>query len=32
MGELTEAMGIRPGSLYAAFGDKKALFKKAVDV
>ncbi|WP_405485403.1 hypothetical protein [Streptomyces sp. NBC_00009] len=29
---MTEAMGIRPGSLYAAFGDKKALFKKAVDV
>lgn len=30
MGDLTEAMGIRPGSLYAAFGDKKALFKEAV--
>ncbi|MFF1400072.1 TetR/AcrR family transcriptional regulator [Streptomyces sp. NPDC058287] len=32
LGELTEAMGIRPGSLYAAFGEKKALFKEAVDV
>lgn len=30
VGELTEAMGIRPGSLYAAFGDKKSLFKEAV--
>ncbi|MDH6215787.1 TetR/AcrR family transcriptional regulator [Streptomyces pseudovenezuelae] len=30
IGELTEAMGIRPGSLYAAFGDKKSLFKEAV--
>ncbi|GAA2293239.1 TetR/AcrR family transcriptional regulator [Nonomuraea roseoviolacea subsp. roseoviolacea] len=30
VGELTEAMGIRPGSLYAAFGDKKALFREAV--
>lgn len=30
VGELTEAMGIRPGSLYAAFGDKKALFKEVV--
>jgi AcrR family transcriptional regulator len=30
LNELTEAMGIRPGSLYAAFGDKKALFKEAV--
>ncbi|MFI6791704.1 TetR/AcrR family transcriptional regulator [Nonomuraea sp. NPDC050383] len=30
VGDLTEAMGIRPGSLYAAFGDKKALFKEAV--
>ncbi|WP_327179767.1 TetR/AcrR family transcriptional regulator [Streptomyces sp. NBC_01335] len=28
--ELTEAMGIRPGSLYAAFGDKKSLFEEAV--
>ncbi|MCX5443642.1 MULTISPECIES: TetR/AcrR family transcriptional regulator [unclassified Streptomyces] len=25
-------MGIRPGSLYVAFGDKTALFKEAVDV
>jgi AcrR family transcriptional regulator len=32
LNELTEAMGIRPGSLYAAFGDKKALFKEAVQV
>ncbi|WP_423835782.1 TetR/AcrR family transcriptional regulator [Streptomyces longhuiensis] len=32
LGELTEAMGIRPGSLYAAFGDKKALFREAVEV
>jgi AcrR family transcriptional regulator len=31
VGELTEAMGIRPGSLYAAFGDKKSLFKEVVD-
>ncbi|WP_214410891.1 TetR/AcrR family transcriptional regulator [Sphaerisporangium fuscum] len=30
VGDLTEAMGIRPASLYAAFGDKKALFKEAV--
>jgi AcrR family transcriptional regulator len=30
IGELTAAMGIRPGSLYAAFGDKKALFKEVV--
>ncbi|MFA1546808.1 TetR/AcrR family transcriptional regulator [Actinomadura chokoriensis] len=30
VGELTEAMGIRPASLYAAFGDKKSLFKEAV--
>ena len=29
--ELTEAMGISPTSLYAAFGDKKALFLAAVD-
>src|SRR3954468_13291061 len=28
--ELTEAMGIRPGSLYAAFGDKGSLFKEVV--
>ncbi|MEW9549746.1 TetR/AcrR family transcriptional regulator [Nonomuraea sp. NPDC050783] len=30
VGELTEVMGIRPGSLYATFGDKKALFKEVV--
>jgi AcrR family transcriptional regulator len=30
IGELTEAMGIRSGSLYAAFGDKKSLFKEVV--
>jgi AcrR family transcriptional regulator len=30
VGELTEAMGIRPGSLYAAFGDKKSLFREVV--
>ncbi len=28
--ELTTAMGITPPSLYAAFGDKKALFREAV--
>ncbi|MCP2164484.1 TetR/AcrR family transcriptional regulator [Goodfellowiella coeruleoviolacea] len=30
IGELTEAMGIRPGSLYAAFGDKRSLFREVV--
>jgi AcrR family transcriptional regulator len=30
IGELTEAMHIRPGSLYAAFGDKKSLFREVV--
>ncbi|WP_229803708.1 TetR/AcrR family transcriptional regulator [Planobispora rosea] len=30
VGELTEAMGIRPGSLYAAFGDKAGLFREVV--
>ncbi|MFC1406853.1 MULTISPECIES: TetR/AcrR family transcriptional regulator [Streptacidiphilus] len=30
VGELTRAMGIRPGSLYSAFGDKKSLFKEVV--
>ncbi|MGW7456897.1 TetR/AcrR family transcriptional regulator [Streptomyces sp. NPDC054797] len=30
IGELTEAMGIRSGSLYAAFGDKKSLFEEVV--
>lgn len=29
--ELTEAMGISRPSLYAAFGDKEALFKQALD-
>lgn len=29
--ELTEAMGINRPSLYAAFGDKEALFKKVLD-
>lgn len=29
--ELTAAMGITPPSLYAAFGDKKTLFREAVD-
>lgn len=29
--ELTEAMGINPPSLYAAFGNKEKLFKKALD-
>ncbi|WP_104530953.1 TetR/AcrR family transcriptional regulator [Streptomyces specialis] len=30
IGELTRAMGVRPASLYAAFGDKKSLFEEAV--
>ncbi|GAB3225240.1 TetR/AcrR family transcriptional regulator [Glycomyces halotolerans] len=30
--ELTRAMGIRPASLYAAFGDKRRLFREAVDL
>ncbi|MFI9045807.1 TetR/AcrR family transcriptional regulator [Streptomyces sp. NPDC053427] len=29
---LTEAMGIRPPSLYAAFGDKRQLFEEAVEL
>jgi AcrR family transcriptional regulator len=29
--DLTEAMGINPPSLYAAFGNKEALFTKALD-
>src|SRR5690242_981208 len=32
IGDLTQAMGIRPGSLYAAFGDKKSLFREVVRV
>ncbi|HSX63504.1 MAG TPA: helix-turn-helix domain-containing protein, partial [Pseudoxanthomonas sp.] len=30
LGALTEAMGINRPSLYAAFGDKEALFREAV--
>ncbi|MFG2622575.1 TetR/AcrR family transcriptional regulator [Streptomyces sp. NPDC048507] len=30
IGELTEVMGIRSGSLYAAFGDKTSLFREVV--
>jgi AcrR family transcriptional regulator len=29
--ELTQAMGISPPSLYAAFGNKERLFRKAID-
>lgn len=29
--DLTEAMGINPPSLYAAFGNKEALFREALD-
>jgi AcrR family transcriptional regulator len=32
MTELTEAMGITKPSLYAAFGNKEALFRKALDL
>jgi AcrR family transcriptional regulator len=32
IGDLTEAMGIRPPSLYAAFGCKEELFREAVAV
>ncbi|MFI6310236.1 TetR/AcrR family transcriptional regulator [Nocardia fusca] len=31
LGDLTAAMGIRPGSLYKAFGDKQSLFREVVD-
>ncbi|MCX4696130.1 TetR/AcrR family transcriptional regulator [Streptomyces sp. NBC_01408] len=31
IGDLTEAMGIRSGSLYATFGDKRSLFEEAVE-
>ncbi|MFE1103333.1 TetR/AcrR family transcriptional regulator [Nocardiopsis alba] len=31
LSDLTAAMGIRTGSLYAAFGDKRTLFSEAVD-
>jgi AcrR family transcriptional regulator len=30
IGDLTAAMGVRPPSLYAAFGNKEALFREAV--
>lgn len=30
--ELTEAVGVKPPSLYAAFGDKQALFEEAASV
>ena len=32
MADLTEAMGITKPSLYAAFGNKEALFHKALDL
>lgn len=32
MAELTEAMGITKPSLYACFGNKQALFRKALDL
>ncbi len=31
LNDLTEAMGINPPSLYAAFGDKEHLFLEAVE-
>jgi len=30
MADLTQAMGLNPSSIYAAFGDKHALFQLAV--
>ena len=32
LSDLTEAMGITRPSLYAAFGNKEALFRKALDL
>ena len=32
LSDLTEAMGITKPSLYAAFGNKESLFKKALDL
>ncbi len=32
MGDLTKAMGVTKPSLYAAFGNKEALFRKALDL
>lgn len=32
LAELTEAMGLKPPSLYAAFGSKEELFKEALDL
>ena len=31
LSDLTKAVGVNRPSLYAAFGDKKALFRKALD-
>ena len=31
LGQLTKAMGIKPASLYAAFGNKQDLFRKALE-
>jgi AcrR family transcriptional regulator len=31
LSELTSAMGIKPGSLYVAFGNKQDLFRKALE-
>jgi AcrR family transcriptional regulator len=30
MADVTQAMGLNPSSIYAAFGDKRALFQLAV--